>query len=365
MDFIDLKTQYKNYAAEYEPLFADILSGARFILGSEVKELEAKLAEYTGAKHAIACASGTDALQIPLMAAGIGPGDEVITTPFTFIATVEVISLVGATPVFIDISEEDYNMNPSLIEAAITEKTKAILPVSLYGQCADMDEINAIAKKHGLLVIEDGCQSFGSIYKGKKSGNLSTVGATSFFPSKPLGCYGDGGMIFASDEEMSEKMRQIANHGQNARYKHKYIGLNSRLDNLQAAVLLVKFAHFEEECEARAKIGGRYSELFEGSNVVFPKKMPFADRHVYAQYSVRVKNREAVQAALSAKGIPSAVHYPIPIHLQEAYQFLGMKEGSLPVSEKVSNEIMSLPMHPFLSKEDQDEVVAAVTAAAK
>lgn len=365
MDFIDLKTQFSMYREEIIPRLNDIMENCRFILGKEVGELEQKLAGYVGAKHAIAMSSGTDALLVPLMAAGIGPGDEVITTPFTFIATAEVVSLVGATPVFADIDPKNYNIDVKEIEKKITKKTRAIVPVSLYGQPADMDAINAIAAKHDLLVLEDACQSFGAIYKGRKSCALSTVAATSFFPSKPLGCYGDGGMTFVNDDALAEKIRQIGNHGQNVRYCHKYIGVNARLDTLQAAVLLAKFEHFEDEANRRFEIGKRYNALLAGSKAVTPTIEAYTGRDVFAQYSVRVKNRDEVVEHLKQAGIPTAVHYPIPIHLQEAYAYLGYKKGDMPVSETVAGEIMSLPMHPFLDEATQRTIAEKVAESAK
>ncbi|MEJ2469396.1 MAG: DegT/DnrJ/EryC1/StrS family aminotransferase, partial [Campylobacterales bacterium] len=309
--------------------------------------------------HAIGCSSGTDALLLALMALDIKAGDEVITTPFTFIATAEVIAFLGAKSVFVDIDETTYNIDASLIEDAITERTKAIIPVSLYGQCADMDAVNTIAEKHSLPVIEDACQSFGALYKDKKSCNLSTIGCTSFFPSKPLGAYGDGGAVFTSDDALAEKIRMLLNHGQNERYKHKYIGINGRLDAIQAAVLNVKLAHFDGEVEARGRIGKAYSDKLAGADLVTPAVLE--DRtSVYAQYSVRVKNREAVAKALNEKGIPTAVHYPMPLHLQEAFASLGYKRGDFPVAERVSDEIMSLPMSPYLTEAQQDFIVSAL-----
>jgi len=293
------------------------------------------------------------------MALDIGVGDEVITTPFTFIATAEVVALLGARSVFVDIDEESYNIDPTKIENAITSKTKAIIPVSLYGQCADMDAINAIAAKHNIVVIEDACQSFGASYRGKKSCNLSTIACTSFFPSKPLGAYGDGGAIFTSDDALAAKMRMLLNHGQNERYKHKYIGINGRLDAIQAAVLNVKLKHFEAEATAREEIGSRYSDLLENADVITPK-IAEGNTSVYAQYSVRVKDREAMVAKLSTAGVPTAVHYPLPLHLQEAFADLGYSEGDFPVSEMVAKEIMSLPMSAFLSEAEQDFVVNAI-----
>lgn len=359
INFIDLQAQYQAYKEEIDRAIGEVMASAQFIGGPKLQKLENNLATYTGAKHAIGCSSGTDALLLSLMALDIKPGDEVITTPFTFIATAEVIAFLGAKPVFVDIDESTYNIDPALIENAITEKTRAIMPVSLYGQCADMDAINAIAAKHDLPVIEDACQSFGAEYNGNKSCNLSTIGCTSFFPSKPLGAYGDGGAIFTSDDALAEKIRMLLNHGQNERYRHKLIGINGRLDAIQAAVLNVKLAHFDDEVEARRRIGAAYSEKLAGANVVTP--VIEADRtSVYAQYSVRVKNRETVSKALNQKGIPTAVHYPMPLHLQEAFASLEHKAGDFPVSERVSAEIMSLPMSPYLTEEQQDFIVAAL-----
>lgn len=359
INFIDLQAQYKKYEKEINSEVLEVMSSAQFIGGEKLNSLERGLASYTGAKHAIGCSSGTDALLLALMALDIGVGDEVITTPFTFIATAEVVALLGAKSVFVDIDEESYNIDPAKIENAITSKTKAIIPVSLYGQCADMDAINAIAAKHNIVVIEDACQSFGATYRGKKSCNLSTIACTSFFPSKPLGAYGDGGAIFTSDDALAAKMRMLLNHGQNERYKHKYIGINGRLDAIQAAVLNVKLKHFEAEATAREEIGARYSDLLEDADVVTPK-IAEDNTSVYAQYSVRVKDREAMVAKLSAAGVPTAVHYPLPLHLQEAFAHLGYGEGDFPISEMVAKEIMSLPMSAFLSEAEQDFVVNAI-----
>lgn len=359
INFIDLQAQYKKYETEINSEVMEVFNSAQFIGGEKLNTLEKNLVAYTGANHAIGCSSGTDALLLALMALDIGEGDEIITTPFTFIATAEVIALLGAKSVFVDIDEESYNIDPTKIEAVITERTKAIIPVSLYGQCADMDKINEIAKRHNLVVIEDACQSFGASYNGKKSCNLSTIACTSFFPSKPLGAYGDGGAIFTSDDELASKMRMLLNHGQNERYKHKYIGINGRLDAVQAAILNVKLKHFEEEARLRDEIGSRYSDLLEDADVVTPK---IADGNVsvYAQYSIRVKDREAMVAKLSALGVPTAVHYPVPLHLQEAFKYLGYGDGDFPLSELISTQIMSLPMSAFLSEAEQDFVVAAI-----
>lgn len=359
--FIDLKTQYETYKEEIDKEILGVLSSAQFVMGPQVTKLEENLAKFTGSKYAYACSSGTDALLLALMAIDIQPGDEIITTPFTFIATAETIALLKATPVFVDIDETTYNIDPKLIEAKITSRTKAIMPVCLYGQAADMDAINAIAEKHNLVVIEDGCQSFGAEYKGKKSCNLSTIGCTSFFPSKPLGCYGDGGAIFCNDEALGEKIKSLLNHGQGKRYEHKYIGINGRLDAIQAAILNVKMNHFETEIAKRIEIGSRYNALLSTADVITPKVMD--DRtSVFAQYSIRVKNREVMAKKLGEAGVPTAVHYPIPLHLQEALAYLGYKKGDFPISEKVGNEIMSLPMSPFLTTEQQDFVVNTIKA---
>jgi UDP-2-acetamido-2-deoxy-ribo-hexuluronate aminotransferase len=359
INFIDLQAQYKKYEKEINSEVLEVFASAQFIGGEKLNSLERNLAVYTGAKHAIGCSSGTDALLLALMALDIGVGDEVITTPFTFIATAEVVALLGAKSVFVDIDEESYNIDPSKIEAAITKKTKAIIPVSLYGQCADMDAINNIAKKHNITVIEDACQSFGATYRGKKSCNLSTISCTSFFPSKPLGAYGDGGAIFTDNDELSAKMRMLLNHGQNERYKHKYIGINGRLDAVQAAILNVKLKHFEEEVRLREEIGSRYSDLLEDADVITPK-IADGNTSVYAQYSIRVKDREAMVEKLSKLGVPTAVHYPVPLHMQEAFKDLGYSIGDFPISELVSKEIMSLPMSAYLSEAEQDFVVQAI-----
>ncbi|WP_018150572.1 DegT/DnrJ/EryC1/StrS family aminotransferase [Leeia oryzae] len=361
MDFIDLKSQYQHSKSAIDTRIHAVLNHGQYIMGPEVAELEVKLADYVGVKHCIGVADGTTALMIALMALGIGPGDEVITTPFTFIATGEMIALVGATPVFVDIDPETYNLDPALIEAAITPKTRAIMPVSLYGQCADFDAINAIADKHGLVVVEDGAQSFGASYKGRKSCGLSTIATTSFFPSKPLGCYGDGGACFTNDDTLAKKMREIRIHGQDRRYHHPVIGLNGRLDTLQAAILLAKLETFVDEVAARERIGARYSQLLQG--VVRTPHLAEGSTSVYAQYTVEVDNRDDVQAKLKAAGVPTAVHYPIPLHLQPAFASLGQGVGSFPIAEAAGQRVMSLPMHPFLDNATQDKVISALTAA--
>jgi len=310
-----------------------------------------------GCKHAIACSSGTDALLLALMALDIKAGDEVITTPFTFIATAEMIAFVGATPVFVDVDEKTYNIDASKIEEKITDKTKAIMPVSLFGQIADMDAINQIAKKHNIKVIEDAAQSFGAEYKGKKSCSLSDIGTTSFFPAKPLGCYGDGGAVFTNDDELANKIRVLLNHGQTERYVHSHVGINGRLDAIQAGVIDVKLKYYEEEIENRQKIVREYNERLEDVIIPFVEKDNLS---VWAQYCIRVKDRDTMLKKCSDKGVPTGVYYPIPLHLQEVFKDLGYKEGDFPITEKVSLDIMALPMSAFLTQEEQTYVIEVV-----
>lgn len=361
MDFIDLKTPYKLLEQSIQRRMNAVLERGSYIMGPEVTELEGALARYTGAGDCIACASGTDALLMAMMALGIGAGDEVVTTPFTFIATGETIALLGARPVFVDIDPRSYNIDPELIEAAITPRTRAIMPVSLYGQCADFDAINAIAARHRLPVIEDAAQSFGATYKGRHSCALSTIACTSFYPAKPLGCYGDGGACFTDDPELAQRLRCIRDHGQEGRYHHTRIGVNGRLDSLQAAILLAKMELFPGEVQARSRIGARYTELLAGSVGV-----PHVESHntsVYAQYTVRVPRREAFQAALREQGVPTAVHYPTPLHLQPAFAYLRVPRGALPVAERAAAEVVSLPMHPYLEEAAVGSVARAVRQA--
>lgn len=357
MEFVDLKAQYNALRENINARIQTVLDHGQYIMGPEVKELEEKLAAYTGTRHCITVASGTEALLIALMAVGIKPGDEVITTPFSFIATAEVIVLLGAIPIFVDIEPDTCNINAALIESRITVRTKAIMPVSLYGQPADMDGINAIAAKHNLPVIEDAAQSFGASYKGKKSGNLSTIGCTSFFPSKPLGCYGDGGAIFTSDDDLALAMREIRVHGQSRRYVHTRVGVGGRMDTIQCAIVLAKLERFDWEVEQRLKIGARYNELFSGKVKTIIQR---SDRtSVFAQYTVKVKDREKVQASLREEGIPTAVHYPVPMHLQPAYAHLCNAEDC-PVSVEMSQLVMSLPMGADLDLEAQQKIVLAL-----
>lgn len=359
--FIDLKQQYLALKPEIQARINTVLEHGQYIMGPEVRELEERLEAYTKSKHCITVASGTEALLIALMAIGIKAGDEVITTPFTFVATAEVIVLLGAVPVFVDIEPDTCNIDAGKIEAAITPKTKAIMPVSLYGQPADMDEINTIAARHGNIpVIEDAAQSFGADYKGRKSGNLSTIGCTSFFPSKPLGCYGDGGAIFTNDDALAKAMREIRVHGQEKRYVHTRIGVGGRMDTLQCAVVLAKLERFDWEVEQRLKIGARYNELLAGK---VPVVIQRPDRSsVFAQYTVLVENREKVQEALKQAGVPTAVHYPIPLNEQPAYRHLCCPDCT-PISKKLASQVMSLPMSADLTDIAQDSIVKAVTRA--
>jgi UDP-2-acetamido-2-deoxy-ribo-hexuluronate aminotransferase len=361
MEFIDLKAQYDASRDTINRRIQAVLDHGQYIMGPEVAELEARLARFTGARHCITVSSGTEALVISLMALGIKPGDEVITTPFSFIATAEAIVLLGATPVFVDIDRATCNLAPSLIEARITPRTRAIMPVSLFGQPADMDEINAVAARHGLAVIEDAAQSFGASYHGKKSCNLSTVGCTSFFPSKPLGCYGDGGAIFTSDDGLATAMREIRVHGQSRRYVHTRIGVGGRMDTLQCAIVLAKLERFEWELERRAEAAARYDALLSG-RIGLVARMP-ARTSVYAQYTAVVEERERIQAELHAAGIPTAVHYPVPIHMQPAYAHLSSPD-CCPVALEMAARVISLPMGPYLSAESAQTVAAALLRAA-
>jgi UDP-2-acetamido-2-deoxy-ribo-hexuluronate aminotransferase len=367
MDFIDLKTQYSRIREPLNARIQAVLDSGQYVLGGETVELERRLAEYVGAKHCIGASSGTDTLLIALMALGIGPGDEVITSPFTFIATGEMIALAGAKTVFVDIDAKTYNIAPELIERAITPRTKAIMPVSLYGQCADFDAINAIAKRHRLPVIEDAAQSFGASYKGRMSCAVSDIGSTSFFPSKPLGCYGDGGALFTDDDALAKLMREIRVHGQDRRYHHPRLGINGRLDTLQAAILLAKMEIFPDEVAARARIGARYTALIDEAfasapsdrRVTGPALAPDCTS-VYAQYTVEVAERERVEARMKASGVPTAVHYPVPLHLQPVFANLGQGAGTFPVAEAAAARVISLPMHPYLTEEQQAKVVGAL-----
>jgi UDP-2-acetamido-2-deoxy-ribo-hexuluronate aminotransferase len=353
MKFIDLEAQQDRLRSEIEGGIARVLAHGKYIMGPEIAELEEALCNYTGAKYCISCANGTDALQIALMALGVGQGDEVVTPGFSYIATAETVAVLGAKPVYVDIDPANFNLDPALLETAITSRTRAIIPVSLYGQCGDFDTINAIAEKHGIPVIEDGAQSFGASYKGRKSGNLSTIGCTSFFPSKPLGCYGDGGAIFTSNESLAKLLLQIARHGQDRRYHHVRVGINSRLDTIQAAILLPKLAILDDELTARQTVAENYGELLKDSKVLALPQIAPQNTSAWAQYTVRVKNRDALQAALELAGVPTAVHYPLPLNRQPA---VADDSVSLPHGDRAADEVMSLPMHPYLTFDDVDRI---------
>lgn len=360
IQFIDLKTQYRTLQDAIDRRVHAVLDHGQYIMGPEVRELEARLEAYSGAKHCISVASGTDALLIALMALGIGRGDEVITSPFTFAATAEVIALVGATPVFVDVEEDTGNIDVNLVEAGITQRTKAIMPVSIYGQAADMDDINAIAAKHDIPVIEDAAQSFGADYRGKKSGNLSSIGCTSFFPSKPLGCYGDGGAIFVSDDGLAKIMREIRVHGQEKRYYHTRIGIGGRMDTLQCAILLAKLDKFDWEVEQRIALGDKYRAMLAGINGISLPVVRNDRTCVWAQFTIQTDDRDGLIASLGRANVPTAVHYPIPLHKQPVYGPLCRIVGSLEASERMARRVVSLPMHPYLDAATMQTIVHAV-----
>ncbi len=369
MQFVDLAAQQKRIKEKIDRNIQTVLKHGKYIMGPEVKELEDRLADYTGVKHAIGCSSGTDALLLPLMAYGVGPGDAIFTTPFTFVATAEVIRILGATPVFVDIDPDTFNIDPDKLEVAVQAlqaetqaplEPKGIVPVDLFGLPADYDRINAIAKKYGLFVVEDAAQSFGAQYNGKKACGLADVGCTSFFPAKPLGCYGDGGMCFTNDDELAKTLRSLLVHGQGTdKYDNVRIGINGRIDTLQAAILLAKFDIFPEEVELRNKVADEYARQLSADPRVKTPLVPEGLRSVWAQYSVLAENpgeRERLQTKLKNKGVPTAIYYPKPLHLQTAFEELGYKQGDFPVSEDFSARIFSLPMHPYLSKADIDTI---------
>ncbi|RXK03744.1 aminotransferase DegT [Arcobacter sp. CECT 8989] len=351
IDFAKLQDQYQLYKIEIDEAIHAVLNKSNYIMGEEISQLENSLQEFTSAKYAISCSSGTDALLLAMMALDIKPGDEVITTPFTFIATAETIAFLGAVPVFVDIDEKTYNINPDLIEDKITPKTKAIIPVSIYGQPSDMEKIQNIANKHNLKVIIDGAQSFGSTFNAITDSAWGDISTTSFFPAKPLGCFGDGGAVFTDNKEIAEKMKSLRVHGQSKRYHHKYIGMGGRLDTIQAAILNVKLKYYEKDLALRQEVASKYTKALSRKDLI----LPFVDKNAtsaWAQYSVRVKNRDNIQSSLKENGIPTAVHYPMPLHLQECFECLGYKKGAFPISEIVSEEIMSLPMNPYLTDEE-------------
>ncbi|HEY9161958.1 MAG TPA: DegT/DnrJ/EryC1/StrS family aminotransferase [Desulfomonilia bacterium] len=380
MQFIDLKKQQERIRGKIVSGIEKVLDSGQYIMGAEIKELERKLAEYTGAKNAIGCASGTDALLMALMAYEVGPGDAVFTTPFTFVATAEVISLLGATPVFVDINKDTFNMDPIKLEQSILAVEnggsqeyplpmgvdgllpKGIIPVDLFGQTADYAKINEIAERHGLFVIEDACQSFGAEYEGRKACSLADIACTSFFPAKPLGCYGDGGMVFTDDDELAKKMISIRVHGSGSdKYDNIRLGINGRLDTIQAAILLAKFEIFPEEIELRQTVAERYSRLLKDKVTV-----PFVEKDcksAWAQYSILCENRDEMMGKLKSAGVPTAIYYPIPLHLQGAYRYLGYEKGSFPVSEDIAEHIFSIPMHPYLTEEEQENIARLLSEA--
>jgi UDP-2-acetamido-2-deoxy-ribo-hexuluronate aminotransferase len=367
MDFVDLKAQYRRLKPAIDARIQTVLDHGQYILGPEVRELETRLAARIGARHCIGCASGTDALLLAMMALNIGPGDEIITSPFTFFATAEMIMLLGAVPVFADIDPVSYNIDPAKIEAAITSRTRAIMPVSLYGQPAEMDAINAVAARHNLAVIEDAAQSFGALYLGRHSGNLSTIGCTSFFPSKPLGCYGDGGACFTNDDALATAMFELRNHGQDRRYHHTRIGINGRIDTIQAAVLVAKLDVFDDELLSRSEASNRYSALLKDA-VHTPRLAPNRTS-AWAQYTIEVDDREAVEAAMRDAGVPTTVHYPVALHQQPVFMCqtgaaqAEAGKGSFPHAEHAARRVLSLPIHPYLAPGDIQRVTDAVKAA--
>ncbi len=356
---LDLKRQYQTIKSEINAAIAEVVETQYFKLGPKVAEFEAQVAEYSGAKRAIGVASGTDALLLALMAHGVGKGDEVITTPYTFFATGGSVSRSGAKPVFVDIDPATYNLDPGKIEAAITDRTKAIMPVHLYGQCADMDPINEIAKRHGLVVVEDAAQAIGAEYKGRRAGSLGDIGCFSFFPSKNLGGYGDGGMITTQSDEVADLLISLREHGQTEMYHHWTIGMNSRLDAIQAAVLIVKLRHLDKWSDGRSANADYYTGRFEGTTIGSPHRM--ADcRHIYNQYMISLSNRDGLREHLKAKGIGNALYYPKPLHLQECFKDLGYHEGDCPESERASRETLSIPVFSLLTDEEKDYVASSV-----
>lgn len=358
VEFIDLKTQYRLHKQEMDEAIQRVLDHGQFIMGPEIKQLEQVLAHYVGVNHCITAASGTDTLFMALLALGIGPGDEVITPAFTFIAPAEVVALIGAKPVFVDIDPKTYNLDIEQLQQAITPRTKAIIPVSLFGQMPDFVKINQIAAQYDIKVIEDGAQSFGASQNGKRSCGVSDVGSTSFFPAKPLGCYGDGGALFTNDDALAAKLRAIRTHGSEVRYLHTCVGFNGRFDTLQAAIVLVKMKIFPAEVKAREEIGARYTRLLQ--NVCAVPTTQRGNTHVFAQYTIRVPDRESLAKQLNARGIPTAVHYPRALHEQPVFSELGYALGSFPHAEKAAKEVISLPMHPYLSIAEQEQIADAV-----
>jgi UDP-2-acetamido-2-deoxy-ribo-hexuluronate aminotransferase len=363
VEFVDLQVQYQAYRDEMDAAIRKVVESSRFVGGPEIGELERKLAEVAGVRHCIACSNGTDALLVPLLAWGVGPGDEVIVPDFTFVATAEVVTLLGASPRFVDVRSDTYCLDAGRLEEAINPRTRGIIPVSLFGQCADYDAINAVAARHGLWVLEDAAQSFGAMYRHRPSCSLTACAATSFFPAKPLGCYGDGGAMFTDDDALAESLRCVHNHGQAGRYHHVSVGLNARLDTLQAAVLLVKLRHYRDELAARNRVAALYTELLRGAVEV--PRLSEGNTSNWAQYTIRVRDRDAVRSRLASDGIPTAVHYPAPLHRQPVYAHLKLPDGRFPVSVQASGEVLSLPMHGFLPEVDVRRIAAAVREAVR
>lgn len=357
IQMVDLKNQYAKIKDKIDKAISGVIDSALFIQGPAVAEFEKRIANYLGCKHAIGCASGTDALQIAMMAIGIQPGDEIITSPFTFVATTETIAILGAIPVYVDIDEKTYNIDVNKIEEKITPKTKAIMPVHLYGQTSEMDEIMQIAKKHNLKVIEDGAQALGAEYKDVKACTIGDIGCISFFPSKNLGAFGDAGMMTTNDDEMAMKIKMIINHGSKKKYYHETLGVNSRLDSIQAAILNVKLDYLDEYCEARITAVGKYNANFQ-DKVILPYNSPNC-KHIFHQYSIRVNKRNELQEFLKSNGIPSMIYYPVPLHMQEAYKY-HYKTGDFPVTERVVKDIISLPIHTELNDEQIDYISSKV-----
>lgn len=355
IDFANLQYQYQLYKEQIDQKIQTVLNNSNYIMGQEIHELETELGQFANAKHVISCSSGTDALLLAMMAVDIQPGDEIITTPFTFIATAETIALLKAVPVFVDIEQDSFNIDTAKIEQAITDKTRAIMPVSLYGQPTDLEQINHIAKKYKLKVIIDGAQSFGASYQDQQEVHHGDIYTTSFFPAKPLGCYGDGGAVLTNNEELAEKIKITRVHGQNKRYHHKYIGMGGRLDTIQAAVLLAKLPYYKNEIKKRQEVAQRYTEQL--SQIVTVPEVKMDRSSVWAQYTIRVQNRDQVQIKLKENGIPTAVHYPMPLHLQECFTYLGGKEGDYPIAEKLAKEVLSLPMNPFLTDSEIQYII--------
>jgi len=358
IDFANLQLQYQKYKTDIDEKIHSILKNSNYILGKEIYELEKNLEKFTGVKHSITCSSGTDALLLAMMAIDIQPGDEIITTPFTWVSTAETIAFLKATPVFVDIEADTFNINAKLIETAITKNTKAIMPVSLFGQPADMDHIQTIANKHNLKIIIDGAQSFGSTYRDIADSNLGDISITSFFPSKPLGCYGDGGAVFTNNDNYAEKIKMLRVHGQNKKNYHKYLGIGGRMDTIQAAILLAKFKYFPQELKNRKIVADYYASCL--SDIL---QIPIIKQNrtsAWAQYTVRVHNRDNIQNRLKTKGIPTSIFYPLPLHLQDCFAYLNYKLDDFPISEDASNEVLSLPMNPFLKIEQIDYIVSNI-----